>query len=181
MYSRLVLFLLASILVISTAFGQKTPKNAASDQGWTVTAETPVSVGADQIQGLVTFERDDLQSAETRRGGTCLAADLNDGTPCESDSDCSVLGPPPERGFRYCGGANGSSKKICWTRPGGTEYCYKSPANLPGTYATPIVSVFVNGQRVKWIDVACMAVDPFPTGCGSSDVHAYSQVFNDEQ
>jgi hypothetical protein len=113
LYSKFLLFLLASFLVVSTASGGQ--KNSATLQGWTVIAETPVSVGTDQIQGSVTFTRD--AGAETRGGGMCLVADLYGGVACESDTDCLSL-PVPDRGFRYCAGINGSKNKTCWGRPG---------------------------------------------------------------
>lgn len=180
-YSRCLMFLLPSLLVISPAFGQQVPKNTVSSQGWTVTAETPVSVGIDQIQGRVTFARS--EGAETRGGGLCLVADLYGGFACESDSDCSSL-PVPTGGFHYCAGVNGSKKKTCWTRPTAAG-CVRSPANTPGTYTTDAVPLRVDGQFVKWIGIACMAVETNPRGCSSLDpsqsVHVASKLFADEQ
>jgi hypothetical protein len=173
--------LLASLVVASPAAAQQISKNTVLSQGWTVTAEMPVSVGADQIQGRVTFVR--YQGADTRGGGACLVADLYGGVPCESDSDCSSL-PIPTGGYQHCAGANGSKKKTCWTRPtaGG---CVRSPANTPGTYMTDAVPRLVDGQPVKWIEIACMAIESNPIGCGSLDptqsVHVASKLFADEQ
>ncbi len=152
----------------------------ASSQGWDLTAGTPQRVDKGVIQGSVTFER--LSGAETRGGGACLVADLHRGMRCDSDSDCGSL-PIPPGGWNYCAGVNGGADKICWTRP--SDNCTRSPVRDPGTYYTQAVSDRVNGKKVKWITIACMADESVPTGCGSPNpelsVTATSYLLGDDQ
>lgn len=64
LYSGLLIGVFACIVLVSPAAAQQISKDTVLSQGWTVTAEMPVSVGADQIQGRVTFVR-----YRTRRRG----------------------------------------------------------------------------------------------------------------
>jgi hypothetical protein len=156
-------------------------------EGWTLTANEPVLVDKGIIQGSATFERS--SGAEQRGGGVCLVADLSDGLSCQSDAHCAEqLGAPPTGGYHYCVAAAGAAAKTCWTRP--SNNCIRSvtlPGGVldPGTYTTRTESVRINGKKVKWRTLGCIANTSNVLGCGSADssesVKVTSHLLGDDQ
>ena len=118
---------------------------SATIDGWTVTAGEPYFVDADHIQASVSFEQLTGADTDRRSGGSCLVADLNDKTPCETSADCAHLFLPTG-GYHYCLGAAGDTDhKICWTRPSAAGCTRGSRAD--GDVATTTVApVLVDGR-----------------------------------
>lgn len=158
----------------------KGPPSSAILDDWKVTAKKPEYVDEDLIIGSFEFERLG-GDAETRGGGACLVADLNDKYPCDTREDClqaqadGYVKPTPPGGYIYCQALNGQKHKRCWTRPSAGG-CTRSPSRYPGTYETTPVSALVDGQPVMWMTAACLAAEGYGTGCGSSDpaLHIYA-------
>jgi hypothetical protein len=138
--------------------------------GWTVTAETPaLSTDGTMVTGSVTFARQ--SGSDTRGGGACLVADLNNSFPCSTAEDCASL-PLPAGGYHYCVPVNGAGPSSCWTRPSG-DPCTRSPSRTPGTYATSETDARVDGAATTWMTLACLAADGAPMGCASGDPTMY--------
>jgi hypothetical protein len=111
---------------------------------------SPTSSTRTHIQASVSFEQLTGADTDRRSGGSCLVADLNDKTPCETSADCAHLFLPTG-GYHYCLGAAGDTDhKICWTRPSAAGCTRGSRAD--GDVATTTVApVLVDGRPVKWI------------------------------
>jgi len=132
--------------------------------GWTAHAGTPVRRGH-SVQGCMVFLRE--SGLETRGGGVCLVADLNDAHPCTTAADCDAL-PLPTEGFHYCAAPDGGAAKRCWTRPGPpTVYCDRNPTRTPGVVVTPIAPAWVRPEPTTWMSYACLANADNAGGCGT--------------
>lgn len=195
--NRFVVFFSALGSVLLSLSGS-VPTNAApsSLDGWTIDARRPEYLGEDLIIGKFTLERENAEAAKTRGGGACLVADLNDNFPCETRQDCldaaaaDLIEEPSQGGFLYCEALDGEVSKRCWTRPTG-QGCTRGPRTLAeGDYldlfsildpiSSGAVSPLVDGKKVLWVTMACLAVDTpgtdMDTGCASEDPsqHTYS-------
>src|SRR5262245_21911410 len=86
------------------------PPFSAELEGWRVISRKPQYIDDTHIVGSFTF-RHESGDEETRGGGACLLADLENHHPCKDAGDC--LPPPFELGFSYCMALPGETQTIC--------------------------------------------------------------------